>query len=45
MDNRKMSENDLELIKMLCLLAILNDLQTESVTEKLKKLSLHNVLD
>jgi len=38
-------ELDLELIKILCILSILNDLQQESITEEFKKLSIKNVLD
>lgn len=36
---------DIELIKLLCILSILNELQTESVAKEIKKLSIYNVLD
>jgi len=36
---------DLKLIELLCMLSILNELQYESVTCELKKLSIKNALD
>ena len=36
---------DLELIELLCILSILKELQTESVTGELQKLNIKNVLD
>ena len=36
---------DLELIKLMCILSILDELQRESVTEEFQKLSIKNVLD
>jgi hypothetical protein len=36
---------NLELIKLLCILSILNDLQQKPVTEDFQKLSMKNLLD
>ena len=36
---------DLKLIELLCILSILNELQTKSVTEEFQKLSIKNILD
>ncbi len=38
-------EKNFELIKLLCIMLILNELQAEPITKEFQKLSIYNVLD